>query len=101
MSGRVFAVVGLVLVAGVRAKIPPSHFEGRAPAAKIYGGQTLQQTSGQAEMAVPQTATATEGDFVAKDFRFRDGETVAELRLHYRTLGRPARDSAGRVSNAV
>jgi homoserine O-acetyltransferase len=42
-----------------------------------------------------------EADFVVKDFRFRDGETLAELRLHYRTLGKPARDSAGRVTNAV
>jgi len=88
MSGRVFAVVavGLVLVAG---------------AAKIYGGQNLRHSSGRAEMAVPQTATATEGDFVAKDFAFRDREKIGELRLHYRTLGKPARDSAGRVTNAV
>ena len=41
------------------------------------------------------------GDFVAKDFRFRDGEKMAELRLHYRTLGTPARDAAGQVRNAV
>src|SRR5713101_3109286 len=42
-----------------------------------------------------------EDEFVAKDFKFRDGETMAELRLHYRTLGKPARDAAGRVTNAV
>ena len=51
-----------------------------------------------AEVAAPQTA---EGDFVAKDFRFRDAETLAELRLHYATLGKPERDAAGRVTNAV
>src|SRR6266852_3962191 len=53
----------------------------------------------------PTTAAAapatTEGEFVAKDFRFRDGETLAELRLHYATLGKAIRDSAGRVTNAV
>jgi homoserine O-acetyltransferase len=43
----------------------------------------------------------TEGDFVAKDFKFRSGETLAELKLHYRTLGTPARDAQGRVTNAV
>src|SRR5256885_5549048 len=43
----------------------------------------------------------TEGDYVAKDFKFRSGETLAELRLHYRTLGTPARDAQGRVTNAV
>lgn len=43
----------------------------------------------------------TEGDFVAHDFKFRSGEQLAQLRLHYRTLGKPARDAAGHVTNAV
>jgi len=30
-----------------------------------------------------------EGDFTVRDFRFASGETLAELRLHYRTLGKP------------
>src|SRR6266849_4551294 len=47
------------------------------------------------------TPATAEGEFVAKDFRFRDGETLAELRLHYATLGEPMRDAAGRVTNAV
>src|SRR5215470_8783350 len=42
-----------------------------------------------------------EGDFVVKNFLFRSGESLAELRLHYTTLGKPARDAQGRVSNAV
>jgi homoserine O-acetyltransferase len=42
-----------------------------------------------------------EGDFTAKNFRFRSGESFAELRLHYRTLGKPVRDARGRVENAV
>jgi homoserine O-acetyltransferase len=50
------------------------------------------------QAAVP---APVEGDFVVKDFRFRDGETMAELRLHYQTLGKAARDAAGRVTNAV
>jgi len=44
---------------------------------------------------------AAEGDFVAKDFKFRSGESLAELRLHYRTLGKAVRDGQGRISNAV
>lgn len=44
---------------------------------------------------------ATEGDFVAKNFKFRSGETLPELRLHYTTLGKPARNAEGRVTNAV
>jgi len=42
-----------------------------------------------------------EGDYVARDFKFRSGETMAELRLHYTTLGSPKRDADGRVTNAV
>ncbi|HUO87722.1 MAG TPA: alpha/beta fold hydrolase [Rhizomicrobium sp.] len=48
----------------------------------------------------PSFATS-EGDYVAHDFKFRSGETLAELRLHYTTLGKPRRDASGRVTNAV
>ena len=42
-----------------------------------------------------------EGDYVIRDFHFRSGETLPELRMHYRALGKPARDAAGHVTNAV
>ncbi len=42
-----------------------------------------------------------EDDFVLKDFRFRSGETLPELRMHYTTLGRPHRNAAGEIDNAV
>ena len=42
-----------------------------------------------------------EGDWIAHDFQFKDGEKMAELRLHYTTLGAPTRNSAGHVNNAV
>jgi len=45
--------------------------------------------------------TPKEGDYLAHDFKFRSGEQMAELRLHYRTLGNPARDASGHVTNAV
>jgi len=54
--------------------------------------------------AVPlsaQTPTPAEGDFIIRDFRFKSGETLPELRLHYRTFGKPAQDAQGRVTNAV
>ena len=56
--------------------------------------------SGVAAQEVPQF-TVTESDYVAHDFQFKSGEKLAELRLHYRTLGKPVRDADGRVSNAV
>jgi homoserine O-acetyltransferase/O-succinyltransferase len=43
----------------------------------------------------------TEGDYVAHNFKFRSGEQLAEMRLHYRTLGQPTRDASGKVTNAV
>ena len=33
--------------------------------------------------------TPREGDFVAREFRFHNGETLADLRLHYATIGEP------------
>ncbi len=50
-----------------------------------------------------QTATpaTTESDFVVKNFQFRSGESLPELRLHYTTLGKQAKNAQGRVSNAV
>jgi homoserine O-acetyltransferase len=53
------------------------------------------------------TATAiaqpkpAEHDFVLRDFRFDSGEKLAELRIHYATLGAPRRDAKGRIENAV
>jgi homoserine O-acetyltransferase/O-succinyltransferase len=55
--------------------------------------------------ALSQTAqtwpTPREGDYIAKDFRFKDGSVLQALRLHYRVLGEPHRDGAGHVDNAV
>ena len=42
-----------------------------------------------------------EGDYIARDFKFHSGESLAELRLHYTTLGEPKRDAQGHVTNAV
>lgn len=43
----------------------------------------------------------TEADFVLNDFKFASGETLPELRIHYRTIGEPKRDEKGQVRNAV
>ena len=42
-----------------------------------------------------------EADFVVKDYRFHSGESLTELKMHYRTLGTPKRDDAGNIVNAV
>src|SRR5947208_16923953 len=45
--------------------------------------------------------TPTEGDYVIRDFKFTSGETLPELHLHYRTLGKPEKDAQGKTTNAV
>ena len=42
-----------------------------------------------------------DGTYVVPEFRFNDGETMRDLRLHYVTLGTLHRDAAGHVDNAV
>ena len=43
----------------------------------------------------------TEGDYTIRDFKFTSGETLPELRLHYRTIGKPEKDAQGKTTNAV
>jgi homoserine O-acetyltransferase len=55
----------------------------------------------QAPAGVDYAAQVSEGDVILRDFRFGTGERMAELRIHYATLGRPRRDAAGNIVNAV
>lgn len=43
----------------------------------------------------------TQGSYTLKNFKFRSGETLPELKLGYTTLGTPIRDHTGRITNAV
>jgi homoserine O-acetyltransferase/O-succinyltransferase len=43
----------------------------------------------------------TEADYTIRDFKFASGETLPELRLHYRTIGNAVRNEAGKTTNAV
>ena len=45
--------------------------------------------------------TPTEGDYTIRDFKFGSGETLPELKIHYRTLGKIDKDAHGKVTNAV
>ena len=54
-----------------------------------------------AAVALAQYPAPVEGDFVISDFRFTSGENLPQLRLHYRTIGKPERDAQGVVRNAV
>jgi homoserine O-acetyltransferase len=45
--------------------------------------------------------TPQEAGYVLRDFHFKSGETLAELRMHYMVLGKPVHGANGRVTNAV
>lgn len=60
---------------------------------------TLAMTSiGAAQQTAP---VVTEGDFIVRNYAFTSGESLPEVRLHYRTLGAPQKDARGMVTNAV
>ena len=42
-----------------------------------------------------------EDDFIIKDYVFASGERLAELKLHYRTMGVPQRDARGKIVNGI
>lgn len=56
-----------------------------------------------AALVVPALASAQRdsGTVVLHGFHFAAGDSLSELRLYYRTLGRPHRDAGGVVRNAV
>src|SRR6202790_695031 len=70
------------------------HFFGTALLAMIWAAMPCAAQQ-------PPSAAATEGDFVIHNFQFHSGESLPELRLHYTTLGKPAKDAAGHTTNAV
>lgn len=53
--------------------------------------------------AVPAATAppAREGDFVMRNFKFKSGEMLPELKIHYLTLGGPQRDAEGHVTNGI
>jgi homoserine O-acetyltransferase len=58
----------------------------------------LGATAAQAQTAWPNQR---EADFIIRNFRFASGDTLAEVRIHYITIGTPRRGNNGEVTNAV
>jgi homoserine O-acetyltransferase/O-succinyltransferase len=59
------------------------------------------QTIAPALFANGNPMDAQQADVTFEHYRFRSGETLDKLRLHYATLGTPHRDSSGNIDNAV
>ena len=68
-------------------------------AALVLGGMML--LDAEPSLAAANYPPPHEGDFTIKNFKFTSGETLAELRIHYRTFGTPRTDAHGVVRNAV
>ncbi len=61
-----------------------------------WAGAAFSQQKGPLTAVPPK-----EGDYVIKDFKFANGESLPEIKMHYTTIGTPERDASGQVSNAV
>ncbi|MDE2463009.1 MAG: alpha/beta fold hydrolase [Alphaproteobacteria bacterium] len=57
--------------------------------------------AGSAAAAEQHFPGETEGNYIVHNFRFEDGQTLPELRLHYTTLGHLKRDAEGHATNAI
>src|SRR5438045_3447336 len=71
-------------------------FAHAARVVKAQGGGSAAQPAAAQNYPAP-----AQGDFVIRDFHFRSGEVLPELKLHYTTVGTPLKDKAGVVRNAV
>src|SRR5208282_5922808 len=63
---------------------------------------TFAQEGATKKEVVQDPLVTAESDYFLTDFHFADGESLPELKLHYRTIGQPARNpSTGQVQNAI
>ncbi|HEU4388963.1 MAG TPA: alpha/beta fold hydrolase [Blastocatellia bacterium] len=66
----------------------------------FLAGNPVSASAAQSEQfRLPEDAVSA--DYVIRDFHFRSGEVLPELRIHYRAIGKPERDEKGVVRNAV
>jgi homoserine O-acetyltransferase/O-succinyltransferase len=86
-------------IAGAAFGLEHSRICGRLRTAIAGLGLTVALTVTPAEGA--NYPPPKEGDFTVKDFRFASGESLPQLRIHYRTFGTPRKDAHGVVRNAV
>jgi homoserine O-acetyltransferase/O-succinyltransferase len=94
-TGRYFVSISSVVVAlaGVIVHVAWSQ--------STEKGTTMQQNAMASPWQAARNDGAAESDAVFKNYRFRDGEVLPEVRIHYATLGTPHRDDSGQIDNAV
>jgi homoserine O-acetyltransferase/O-succinyltransferase len=74
------------------------HIRGAQLAAATFAVLLLPLLAAAEAASYPQPV---EGDFLISDFRFASGESLPQLRMHYRAFGKPRTDAHGVVRNAV
>ena len=62
-------------------------------------GQSSQPSSSALDQS--EVLNQRQDDVSFADYKFRDGETLPELRIHYTTLGHPHKNAEGAVDNAI
>jgi len=67
----------------------------------LYRAVILIASLGLTGVGAAEYPAPTEADYSIREFKFASGETVPQLRIHYRTLGKPDRDAQGRTGNAI
>jgi len=93
-------LVSFVMITPPISRASRSFMAGLASIAAV--AFTVESAAAQSAEAARSWARAgAQGDFVIRNFQFRSGETLPELKLHYTTLGTPRKDARGIVRNAV
>jgi homoserine O-acetyltransferase/O-succinyltransferase len=85
--------------------LPKNRIRTLIAVAAIVACGMVHQAIGQSGQA-PNTSTAVTGnqhqsDVTLSNYRFRDGKTLQQLRIHYTTLGNPHKTAEGMVDNAI
>ncbi len=84
----------------------PSYWIRKAPSRGDFE-KMLRRLSWVVLLALVPALTAAEfpqpvsADYKIRDLRFESGESLPELRIHFRTVGTPKRGEGGKVTNAV
>lgn len=69
--------------------------------APVLAAALMAPMGAQAPAPADRFPQPTQGDYLIKNFSFRDGQSLPEVRLHYRVLGTIKKDAQGQVTNAV
>jgi homoserine O-acetyltransferase len=66
-----------------------------------HTGDDMQTTTKSSPSAQGNSGMAAQADAFFDNYRFRDGEILPRLRIHYSTLGSPRRNAQGQIDNVV